>query len=201
MPHLPSTSIHHHDGIAAALQESGACLLTGFPAQADALREDLLRLQASDVLQRASVGRAEEKRLLDDIRGDSTLWLDDPRCGPAATTHLAQLDALRSGLNQRLCLGLSEIEAHYAAYPAGAFYRRHRDRFRDSDARVVSLVSYLNPDWSANDGGMLRLYLPDSTVIDILPQAGTSICFLSEMEHEVLPSTRPRYSIAAWMRR
>lgn len=201
MYHLPSARFDDPDAIATALGTAGACLLASFPSDSGPLREDLLRLQASDGLQRAAVGRAEGKRLQDDIRGDSTLWLDDPRCAAAATAHLSRLDSLRIELNRRLFLGLSEVEAHYAAYPAGAFYRRHRDRFRDSDARVVSLVSYLNTDWSTGDGGMLRLYLPDQAIVDVVPQENCSICFLSEIEHEVLPATRPRYSIAAWMRR
>ena len=91
------------------------------------------------------------------------------------------------------------MEAHYAAYPAGARYAKHRDRFRDSDLRVVSFVTYLNPDWRDEDGGALRLSLAAGE-IDIVPRSG-SVCFLSELEHEVLPGTRERNSIAGWMRR
>ena len=134
-----------------------------------------------------------------DIRGDSTLWLDDARAGAVAATYLAALDALRVALNRRLFLGLDEVEAHYAAYPAGARYAKHRDRFRDSDLRVVSFVTYLNPDWRDEDGGALRLSLAAGE-IDIVPRSG-SVCFLSELEHEVLPATRERNSIAGWMRR
>ena len=95
---------------------------------------------------------------------------------------------------------LAEVEAHYARYAPGTGYARHSDRFRDSDSRVLSLVSYLNEDWQIEQGGALRLYLPQGTV-DVMPQSGTSICFLSEIEHEVLPATRERLSIAAWLRR
>ena len=117
----------------------------------------------------------------------------------AARAYLGELDALRVRLDRRLFLGVREVEAHFARYPAGAGYARHRDRFRDDDARVLSLVSYLNPDWGDADGGGLRLYLPDGPV-DIAPRTG-SVCFLSALEHEVLPATRPRLSIAAWFRR
>jgi SM-20-related protein len=133
------------------------------------------------------------------VRGDATLWLDDARTGDAAAAYLAQLDALRVALNRRLFLGVDEVEAHYALYPPGASYAKHRDRFRDDDARVVSFVTYLNPDWGDEDGGALRLSLDDGD-IDIAPRTG-SVCFLSELEHEVLPATRDRLSIAAWMRR
>ena len=190
------------DTLADALHERGACWIAGWPDPAlrTALRDDLRRLQAADALTRAAVGRSAGRALRDDIRADATLWLDDPRCGPPAQVFLASMEALHIALNRRLFLGLDESEAHYAAYPPGGGYARHRDRFRDSDARVVSWVSYLNDDdWRADDGGALRLHLHDGAV-DLLP-AGGSVCFMSELEHEVLPSTRERLSIACWMRR
>jgi SM-20-related protein len=43
------------------------------------------------------------------------------------------------------------------------------------------------------------MYLPDGA-LDILPQAGKLVCFRSDqIEHEVLPATRPRMSITGWM--
>lgn len=135
------------------------------------------------------------------LRGDSTLWLDDPRCGAASKSFLVALDVLRKELNESLMLGLETVEAHYSVYPSGAAYARHHDRFRDDDARVLSLVCYLNIDWPDNAGGALRLHLPAGQH-DISPDIGTSIVFLSEeIEHEVMPSTQTRYSIAVWFRR
>ena len=200
MPLLPEVDADP-DVIARALASHGACRIPALPSGplATRLREDLLRLHREGVLAPAAVGRAGTRALRGDIRGDSTLWLDDARCGDAARELLETLDALRAQLNRHLFLGLQEVEAHYAAYPPGTGYARHRDRFRDSDARVVSLVTYLNPDWNEDDGGTLRLY-PGDGVVDVLPRTG-SVCFLSEIEHEVLPARRTRYSIAAWMRR
>lgn len=135
------------------------------------------------------------------IRGDSTLWLDDVRCGGAAKKFLLALDILRKDLSQSMMLGLESVEAHFAVYPAGAAYSRHKDRFRDDDARVLSLVCYLNVDWPDDAGGALRLHLP-AGIKDIAPMSGSTVIFLSdEIEHEVLPSTQTRYSIAAWFRR
>ena len=200
MPALPVVA-PDADAIAAALHVSGTCSVPGLPdaALAQALRADLLRLRDAGALRAAGIGRADNLVLRHDIRGDATLWLDDPRCGEAARDYLVQLDALRVELNRRLFLGLEEVEAHYAAYPPGTGYARHRDRFRDDDARVLSLVTYLNPDWCDDHGGALRLYRDDGA-IDIVPRSG-SICFLSEHEHEVLPARRERFSIAAWFRR
>jgi SM-20-related protein len=131
-------------------------------------------------------------------RGDTTLWLDDPRCGNAASQFLQALDSLRLILNEHLMLGLTSVEAHFASYAAGASYSRHRDGFHDNDMRVLSLVCYLNQDWPKNAGGELRLHLPLG-INDIIPERGTVVIFLSdEIEHEVLPATQSRYSIAAW---
>lgn len=201
MNSLPVAALHEPATLASALSAYGACLLPGFPDPHAtlALRTQLQHLQGSAGLQPAEVGRGEGVRRRSDIRGDSTRWLD-AGSGTAAAGYLADLETLRASLNRQLCLGMDEVEAQFACYPIGASYRRHSDRFRDSDSRVLSLVSYLNEDWRTEQGGALRLYLPQGTM-DVMPQSGTSICFLSEIEHEVLPATRERLSIAAWLRR
>ena len=199
MPLLPAVP-YDPATLAATLSEHGACLLTGFPdlLATTALRAQLLHLVTSGALRAAEVGHGQGVLLRTEIRGDSTLWMDADS-GIAATTYLAMLDELRLELNHRLFLGMDEVEAHFACYPVGTFYGRHRDRFHDSDSRVLSLVSYLNQDWLPEHGGALRIYLPEGPA-DVFPQAGITVCFLSELEHEVLPATRQRLSIAAWMR-
>jgi len=164
------------------------------------LGEEARMHETAGRLNPASTGH-NESRILSSIRGDSTLWLDDLRCGDAAKNFLLALDILRIDLSQSMMLGLETVEAHFAVYPAGAAYSRHKDRFRDDDARVLSLVCYLNVDWPNDAGGALRLHLPGGTK-DIAPMSGSTVIFLSgEIEHEVLPSTQTRYSIAAWFRR
>ncbi|GAA5006170.1 2OG-Fe(II) oxygenase [Pseudoluteimonas lycopersici] len=199
---IPDIATGDHDALADALATRGTCRILGLP-DADsthALREDLLRLTDAGELSPAATGRGEGRALQPTLRGDRTLWLDDARCGAATGAFLASLDALRVALNERLFLGLAEVEAHYARYAPGTGYARHRDRFRDSDARVISLVAYLNDDWNIDDGGALRLHL-DGGAIDIPPLGGTAVCFRSEIEHEVLPAACERLSIAAWFRR
>jgi SM-20-related protein len=189
-----------HDAVAAALRDDGFARLElpGLPWRS--LRDEAMALRDAGALRPAATGRRAGRRA-GALRGDATAWIDPATCGPATTRWLAGMDALRIALNRRLLLGLEELEAHFACYPPGAGYARHRDRFADDDARVVSLACYLNPDWPADAGGTLRLYLGEGHR-DIAPALGTCVLFLSEdIEHEVLPATRERWSIAGWFRR
>jgi SM-20-related protein len=112
-------------------------------------------------------------------------------------------EQLRTDLNRTLYLGLDGFESHFAHYPPGAFYRKHVDAFKDSGNRVLSLVVYLNPDWSPVDGGQLVLYDHAGSELGRFPPTmGTVAVFFSErFPHEVLTTTRDRYSIAGWFRR
>ncbi|HSS70769.1 MAG TPA: 2OG-Fe(II) oxygenase [Casimicrobiaceae bacterium] len=94
------------------------------------------------------------------------------------------------------------FEGHYSLYPPGTSYRRHRDSFRDDDARVLSCVLYLNDAWTAADGGTLRLYLAAGETRDVLPVAGTLLCFFApRYEREVLPASRERLAVSGWFLR
>jgi len=187
---------------AAELRRSGISIVSGLfdIGLLRALRDDATALSSAGELHPAVTGRGIERKL-GVLRGDDTLWFEDPASGSAQRDFLLALGALRVELNRRLMLGMETIEAHYAIFPAGTGYVRHRDRFRDDDARVLSLVCYLNADWPHDAGGALRVHLPDGE-IDVTPAMGTTVMFLSEeIEHEVLPATQPRLSIAAWFLR
>ncbi len=150
----------------------------------------------------AGIGRSERRVGRSDIRGDRTLWLDEHAPSPPEHALGGALEALRIALNRETFLGLFAFEGHYALFSPGAFYRRHRDRFRDDDARVLSCALYLNEAWTAADGGALRIHLSDSEARDVLPVRGTLACFLADRyEHEVLPASRERLSVTGWFRR
>ncbi|HSX59598.1 MAG TPA: 2OG-Fe(II) oxygenase [Tahibacter sp.] len=190
------------DGIADAVREHGWQVVPAFlsPAAVSALAADCRARDAAGELAAAATGRAQG-RALSELRGDRTRWFDETALSPAQRLYWDAMQALRQALNRRLLLGLETLEAHYALYPPGTGYARHRDRFRDSDARVLSSVLYLNRDWRPDDGGALRLHLPDGPH-DVAPLGGTLALFLSaDVEHEVLPATRERMSIAGWFRR
>jgi SM-20-related protein len=167
-----------------------------------ALRERVRTLDAEHALRPAGVGRGAARGRRADVRGDRIHWLDEASQDPSEAAPLALLDALRVACNRSLMTGLAEYEGHYALYPPGASYARHRDRFRDDDTRVLSCVLYLNEGWHPDDGGALRLYVDGGRAIDVWPEGGTLVAFLSaRFDHEVLPARRPRLALAGWFRR
>jgi SM-20-related protein len=166
------------------------------------LRARALALDREGLLAPAKVGRGTRGIERADIRGDRIRWLTGADALPVEHAAEAALEALRLAANRALQLGLFEFEGHYAVYPPGAGYARHVDRFRDDDARVLSIVLYLNTQWHANDGGALRLHVADDAVVDVAPDGGTLVAFLADrFEHEVLVSRRSRLSLTGWFRR
>jgi SM-20-related protein len=166
------------------------------------LRRELLDLREQDALQEAGIGRDQAHQFNARIRRDKTHWLDGSTA--VQRDYLAVMEQLRMTINRELFLGLFDLEAHYALYEPGAFYRKHVDAFRGRSNRVVSVVSYLNPNWQPEDGGYLNLFgeTGESSIAQVPPQAGTLVCFLSEqVPHEVTVTQQARASIAGWFRR
>ena len=165
------------------------------------LAEECRKRAAEGALAPAGVGRGAQQQIREGVRGDHIQWLEAGQAD-ACDQYLQAFDELRVALNQGLYLGLEDFEGHFALYPPGAFYQKHVDRFRDDDRRAVSAVFYLNEGWQAEQGGALRLYLPNGETRDVLPQAGSLLLFLSaDMPHEVLPASRDRLSLTGWFRR
>jgi len=188
--------------IADRLERPGFAAVPSFlgDGQVAALRQLALARHAAGAFRRAAIGTGERRQVRDDLRGDEILWMPPEPTGPERAL-LDVLESLRLTLNRELALGLFELECHYALYPPGKAYARHLDRFATGASRVVSCILYLNEGWTAADGGMLRLYA-DEEVVDVLPEGGTLVAFLSErFWHEVLPATRPRLSLTGWFRR
>ncbi|WP_339414463.1 2OG-Fe(II) oxygenase [Pseudomonas sp. EA_35y_Pfl2_R5] len=185
------------------LAEHGWSLQTQFiaPSLTCELSEECRKRAAAGLLVQAGIGRGALTVVSEGLRGDHIQWLDAGQ-NAACDQYLAVMDELRQALNQALFMGLEDFESHFALYPPGAYYKKHLDRFRDDDRRAVSVVFYLNEDWQAEQGGALRLYLPNGEIRDVLPQAGSLLLFLSaDMPHEVLPATRDRLSLTGWFRR
>ncbi len=170
------------------------------PPQIRALLDCASLRRARGDFDAARIGSDRSLQRREDIRGDSTCWITAP-LWPAEQTLLEQLEQLRLELNREAGLGLFELELHYAWYPPGAGYVRHVDQPQGRAQRRVSLVLYLNEDWTPAAGGELRVFDAADGHRDIEPLAGRLVCFLTPgREHAVLPTQRDRLSISGWFR-
>lgn len=194
------TQDHEFTAAANALAADGWCVISHLmtDVQTRALADECAAMHGAHLLLPARTGSA---RSSSHLRGDSTHWFDQGNLTTAQRDFSERIEALRIDLGRHLMLSLVDCESHYAVYRPGAGYARHLDCLRGSDARVISAVFYLNHDWRETQGGALRLYLADGSARDTYPHAGSLLLFLSaQFEHEVLPASRDRLSIACWMR-
>jgi SM-20-related protein len=180
------------------LESKGFSIIPEFMSVAS-LRADLQRLRLEGRFHPAGIGRGSELHTNAQVRRDEISWLE--RADGTVPELWQKLEEVRTEINRELFMGLVDFEGHYARYPSGGFYQRHRDSFRLVSSRVISVVLYLNEGWKEEDGGRLRVYAGENGFTDIDPVGGTLVCFLScQTEHEVLPSTRERLSLAGWFK-
>lgn len=169
-------------------------------ALALALRSEALQLQESQLLP-AGTGRNKNHQLDKQVRTDAICWLEPAT--EASKAYLAVMEAIRTGLNGKLYLGLFEYECHYARYAPGAFYKTHLDAFGGKRNRILSTIYYLNQEWSAENCGELVLYASDAKerIALLSPTFNRLVVFMSErFPHEVLPTRQERYSLTGWFR-
>jgi SM-20-related protein len=166
---------------------------------ASSLQENLLELFRSGALHAAGTGNNtidhKEKN-----RTDMIHWLERDSGNPFENSFLDRVDAFILYLNNTCYTGITGYEFHYTLYPAGSFYRRHRDQFRNDDSRKYSMILYLNDDWQTADGGELCIYHKDNVQM-ISPSNKKLVFFKSnELEHEVMITHTPRLSITGWLK-
>jgi SM-20-related protein len=151
----------------------------------------------------AGIGRHQNFQLQENIRSDHISWIDPTNDNPVERDYLNNMEILRSGLNQRLFMGLFDFECHFARYQKGSFYQKHIDTLKGSSNRVLSTILYLNTNWQKADSGELLIYPEkgEQVIERVLPEMGTQVIFLSEQfPHEVLPANRLRLSLTGWFR-
>lgn len=149
----------------------------------------------------ALIGRGVAEQRISEVRGDKILWLEPSHLTEAQQLYFKFLEELRGSLSNYFRIGLPWFECHLATYPIGSFYTRHFDQFRETNNRIFSVILYLNENWKNENGGHLRIY-ENGTHRDIEPKMGRLVCFRSDLiEHEVLVTNQPRFSITGWIRR
>jgi SM-20-related protein len=191
--------------IAEELGKFGRCIVPNYLSRAlqDEAGRDMDQCLLAGLFSAAGTGAGAQHGVHIDVRRDQVYWPPQADANEVQAQLWAHTAALMRAFNRGLYLGLTEFEGHYASYAAGGFYRRHRDSFVNSNARMVSLIFYLNTNWQNDDGGQLRLHdEAGHGHVDVSPLGGTLVCFFSqELEHEVLQCHASRRSFAGWFKR
>jgi SM-20-related protein len=156
-------------------------------------------LQEEKNFKPAGIGNKDQFHQNKEIRNDSIFWIGH-QDEFFTSLFFSRIEELILELNRSLYLGIKDYEFHLAHYKAGNFYKKHRDAFRSDDARILSVVCYLNLNRKPEDGGELKLYIENQVPITIEPIAGKLVIFESHLEHEVLESHTDRYSITGWLK-
>ncbi len=156
------------------------------------------RAEEDNRLKKAGIGASGEFQIKSSIRGDFIHWLDQNR-----DTDLKPvfdfIDELIQKLKRYCFLSLSGSEFHIAKYPEGSHYDRHLDQFNERSNRQITVLIYLNEHWKNGDGGELVIY-KDGEEIVVEPIARRMLLFKSDtIEHEVLTTKVPRYSLTGWL--
>lgn len=165
------------------------------------LRTTLQEQYQLGLFKTGKIGKTNNLTLQTSIRNDQIYWIDEHLPNTAIQIYFDALNKIKTLLNQSLFMGLHTIEAHFAIYNPGSFYKKHVDQFASTRDRRISCVYYLNENWQPEHGGELQLYNKDDTsLINIQPRGNRLICFKSDLPHEVAIAHATRYSIASWFR-
>jgi SM-20-related protein len=146
----------------------------------------------------AGIGALDRNTVNEQIRGDSTYWLDRGR-DTELQPFWELVDEIIYIFNRYCFLSLSGYEFHFANYPPGGRYAKHLDQFQNRNNRIISVIIYLNEDWQPGDGGELEIFHGEQSTI-VTPIKGRCVFFRSDtVPHSVLQSYKDRYSLTGWL--
>lgn len=188
--------------IAKGLSEKGFCVIDDvLPIQImQGILQRFVELQKEDEFRKSGIGKLNNFSIDSEIRGDFIRWINTDDITAPTFSLFQFIEALKNYLNHTCFLGIKDYESHYAFYPKGKGYEKHRDRFKTNPHRLVSFVFYLNENWQASHGGCLSLFDDDLSLIErIEPKLNRMVLFLSETIHEVEACYKERKSITGWM--
>lgn len=154
--------------------------------------------EENDQLKKAGIGSSGEFQLNASVRGDFIHWLERER-DSELEPFFGLMDELIESLKRYCFMSLSGSEFHIAKYPEGSHYDRHLDQFNERSNRQITVLIYLNQNWKNGDGGELKIYKAGEEIL-VEPIAKRLLLFKSDVvEHEVLTTNVPRYSLTGWL--
>lgn len=167
---------------------------------ANHLKNNLISLQQQDLLQEAGTGNLNTIAYDSAVRSDSIYWLDKKHNNEFENAFFEQIEAFIAYLNESCYTGITGYEFHYSLYEKGDFYLQHFDQFQSNSSRKYSMISYLNEQWTAADGGELLIHQLNNNQT-IAPTQGKTVFFKSdELLHEVVVTQTTRMSITGWLK-
>jgi SM-20-related protein len=168
----------------------------------DELYADILtyfnHLKEQDGLSKAGIGASGRHQIDKTVRGDLIYWLDSKR-DEQLSDFFNLADEMVAKIKRYCFLSITDYEFHLAYYPPGTHYEKHIDQFQGRNNRMLSVLVYLNENWTPADGGQLKIYRPDTDLL-IEPVARRLVIFKSDtVEHEVLITHAGRMSLTGWL--
>lgn len=135
------------------------------------------------------------------LEGPPSMW-GDATC--EYFTTLADRAEWLSDLTGIADLSMETIGGGYHLIPPGGYLDAHTDFNRSPGSglfRRLNVLTYLNDDWTENDGGYLELWDDDGLALTIAPEFGTTVIFETSdrsWHGHPTPTTRWRRSLAAY---
>ncbi len=185
----------------ASFLENNVGVANGFlnPELVAKLTQNLLKLEMNDQLKSAGTSNSKLASYDTAVRGDSIYWLDKSHNNIYENKFIALVENFIRYLNSCFA-GITDCEFHYALYKKGSYYIKHLDQFRNNSGRQYSMISYLDNNWKAEDGGELLIHQGNNNQT-ISPTQGKTVFFKSnEIYHEVLATNISRMSITGWLK-
>lgn len=155
--------------------------------------------QAQEAFKQAGIGKLDKHLIQENYRSDKIKWINPQACLPATKAYLTILEGMMQQISREFFLSLKDYECMYAIYPEGSFYKKHKDQFEQQAHRIVSVVLYMNENWTEAFGGQLIIDKEEGTQV-VNPIFNRLVFFKSELWHEVVPCHAERFSITGWMK-
>ncbi len=153
-------------------------------------------------LTKAGIGTLSKYQIRENIRGDEIMWLNRNDCNEEIATFFSIIETFIPTVNRSLYTAIKDYEFHLAHYPAGGFYKKHLDQFKERNNRILSVIVYMNDNWQEGDGGELKIYKsedPDDFEL-VAPIGNRLAIFRSDsVWHEVLTANKSRKSLTGWL--